>query len=266
MVTAIKSVVYVLALLILFLYVFGIAFKQLSSPYEFHSAFFESIPLAMYSLFIYCTFLDDLAYFGDSIRFESPECYLLSLVFIMLGSMTVMNMLVGVLCEVVGGVAVTEREEMAAEKARFNLEAIVDTLDTDKNKKISYKEYRAIFGFGEALTSLQDIDVDPVRIVDFAEHFFVKDGEVVELPFEEFMQMLLKLRSTNTATVAEIMSVWKNSKPKLELYEQDITKLGESLNVMLKHIQDTKAKKLAMEKKLDQVLQTLEKIKNAKSA
>jgi voltage-gated sodium channel len=157
MVTAIKSVVYVLALLILFLYVFGIAFKQLSSPYEFHSAFFESIPLAMYSLFIYCTFLDDLAYFGDSIRFESPECYLLSLVFIMLGSMTVMNMLVGVLCEVVGGVAVTEREEMAAEKARFNLEAIVDTLDTDKNKKIIYKEYREIFGFGEALTSLPDI-------------------------------------------------------------------------------------------------------------
>merc|ERR1719265_2615169 len=62
MATAMKSVAYVMALLVLITYVFAIAFTQLSVGNEaLGDVYFSNVALAMYSLLIYATFLDNLA-------------------------------------------------------------------------------------------------------------------------------------------------------------------------------------------------------------
>merc|ERR550537_2118995 len=105
--TAMKSVLYVMGLLVAITYVFAIALNMLSEGTEFRDAYFFNVPIAMYFLLIHGTFLDDLADFADAIRAESPLCLLLVGIFIYFSSLTVMNMLIGVLCEVVSSVTET---------------------------------------------------------------------------------------------------------------------------------------------------------------
>merc|ERR1719337_198610 len=71
MATAMKSVAYVMALLIILTYVFAIAFTQLAvgTP-TIGDDYFANIAHSMYSLIIYATFLDDLSAFTDALRFE----------------------------------------------------------------------------------------------------------------------------------------------------------------------------------------------------
>merc|ERR1719281_230478 len=92
---------------------------------------------------IYATFCDDLSYLMDSLRFELWYLVILAIVFICLASLTVMNMLVGVLCEVVSAVAKTEKEELALSVVKAKVETIFYDLglDDDHNGMISKDEF-----------------------------------------------------------------------------------------------------------------------------
>jgi len=212
MVQAMKSVFYVMLLLVIITYVFGIMMTQLTageSTANIHAAYFEIVPLSMYSLLIYGTFLDDLSQFCDDIRAESGFCLFLVFIFIGLAAMTVMNMLIGVLCEVVSAVADTEREERLTVTVSDKMGAVLSDLDSDSNGKISLDEFAKILAIPETIRTLEEVGVDPIGLVDFAELFFVKEGECVELDFPDFMEMVLDLRDSNTATVKDVMSLWK---------------------------------------------------------
>jgi uncharacterized membrane protein (GlpM family) len=213
MVTAMKSVSYVMALLVLITYVFAIAFTQLAVGTEtIGDDFFANISLSMYSLVIYATLLDDLAYFTDSLRFEMWPLLVLSFVYIILAAWTVMNMLIGVLCEVVSAVADSERESIRTETLCDQMRAVINSLDADNNQLLSYKEFTEIMEKPEALQALEAVGVSPVGIIDFAEMFFFEEGEPVELTFEAFMEVILDLRETNNATVKDMLTVWMKIK------------------------------------------------------
>eukprot|EP00746_Dinoflagellata_sp_MGD_P138583 gnl/MRDRNA2_/MRDRNA2_72213_c0_seq1.p1 gnl/MRDRNA2_/MRDRNA2_72213_c0~~gnl/MRDRNA2_/MRDRNA2_72213_c0_seq1.p1 ORF type:complete len:283 (-),score=63.50 gnl/MRDRNA2_/MRDRNA2_72213_c0_seq1:488-1336(-) len=219
MATAMKSVAYVMALLVLLTYVFAIAFTQLAvGTYEEYGADsvgdqnFANIGLSMYSLIIYATLLDDLIDFTDSLRYQSPVLLVLAFIYIGLAALTVMNMLIGVLCEVVSAVAETERDDIKSTTLSLKMREVVGALDRDKNKMISYAEFTEILEHPITLEALADVGVSPLGLVDFAEFFFVEDGEPIELTFENFMEMVLDLRETNTATVKDMLNVWMKIK------------------------------------------------------
>merc|ERR1719191_2440765 len=71
MMTAMKSVVYVMCLQVIITYVFAIAFTQLAvgTP-TIGEIFFSNVALSMYSLLIYSTLLDNLTYFLDYLRYK----------------------------------------------------------------------------------------------------------------------------------------------------------------------------------------------------
>eukprot|EP00929_Paragymnodinium_shiwhaense_P052963 TRINITY_DN2651_c0_g5_i2.p1 TRINITY_DN2651_c0_g5~~TRINITY_DN2651_c0_g5_i2.p1 ORF type:complete len:548 (+),score=136.47 TRINITY_DN2651_c0_g5_i2:109-1752(+) len=207
MVSAMKSVVYVMLLLVMLTYVFAIACKQLSVGTEYHEEYFNTVSVSMFSLIIYATFLDDLGPFMDAIRVESPGLVFVLGIFIVLSALTVMNMLVGVLCAVVDSVAVSEREDMLVDQVKQKLAGILAELDVNNNGEISYQEFKKILEIPDALKTLQEVDVDPIGMLDFGESFFAPDGVPEELSFDKFMEMVLDLRSTNTATVKDLMNM-----------------------------------------------------------
>lgn len=228
MITAMKSVLYVMCLLVLIIYVFAIMFTQLADGTEMGVIFFDTVPLSMYSLFIYGTFVDDLAYFCDTIREESYPILILVLIFVCLACLTVMNMLVGVLCEVVSAVAQTEKEMITTATVSEKMRGIVDTIDTNNNGHISFVEFRKILDIPEALRALVDVGVDPAGIVDFAELMFFEDGDHAkpkDLPFDQFMEHVLDLRDSNTATVKDIKYLCRQINPKLTSIWKDIEDL-----------------------------------------
>merc|ERR1719456_149788 len=224
-----KSVAYVMCLLVILLYVFAIAFTQLAAESPIiRDAYFKNVALSMYSLLIYGTFLDDLSPFCDDIRAESIPCLVLLLVFICLSALTVMNMLIGVLCEVVSAVAATEKEMILTATVSDKMQGIVESLDTNSNGMISFVEFRRILEIPQALRALEDVGVDPAGVVDFAELMFFEDSDPtrpVELPFDTFMEMILDLRCSNTATVKDIKYMWRQINPKLSHLQKDVGEL-----------------------------------------
>eukprot|EP00747_Dinoflagellata_sp_TGD_P142915 gnl/TRDRNA2_/TRDRNA2_176311_c0_seq24.p1 gnl/TRDRNA2_/TRDRNA2_176311_c0~~gnl/TRDRNA2_/TRDRNA2_176311_c0_seq24.p1 ORF type:complete len:482 (+),score=115.63 gnl/TRDRNA2_/TRDRNA2_176311_c0_seq24:76-1521(+) len=231
MATAMKSVSYVICLLVIITYVFAIAFVQLAPDGGYIAdQFFAHVPLAMYSLLIYGTFLDNLADFCNAIRAESEIGMVLALLFIYFACMTVMNMLIGVLCEVITAVAETEKEERITSLVKEKMSNIVTGLDTDYNGKISYKEFTSILHIPEALLALQDVGVDPAGLVDFADLFFLEDGEYVELEFHRFMEMVLDLRDSNNSTVKDIMNLWTQISGRFNVVKEEVREVRECVS------------------------------------
>merc|ERR1719424_1190268 len=152
MVSAAASVGYTLGLLLLITYVFSIALRNLTpkpgaweDPEEdIGIVYFSSVLETMHTLIIYGTFLDALSDFVLMVKVQSVPCFILAWVYVALASLTVMNMLIGVLCEVISGVAEEEKESMMVDKVNEKFESIVNKLDEDNDGTLSWDEFQQI--------------------------------------------------------------------------------------------------------------------------
>merc|ERR1719361_630707 len=99
MAAAMRSVFFTFFLLLIMIYLFGILFTQLARDNEAIGEHFSSVPESMYTLMMRGAFLEGLLDFTNEMRDESYLLVLIFSVFIMLASLTLMNMLIGVLCE-----------------------------------------------------------------------------------------------------------------------------------------------------------------------
>lgn len=207
MAAACRSVFFTLCLLLFLTYVFAIAFCQLTEGTPVGQQYFNSVLESMYTLSLYGTLLDSVGILAGRLKGESLAFLALLMLFILLASLTTLNMLVGVLCEVVSAVAATEREEMLVGYVNRKVKTIVQELDTDGDNSISKTEFIKILENWDAVKALQEVGVDVVGLVDFADVIF-EDG-AQELSFEKFMDVVLQLRGSNTATVKDIVELRK---------------------------------------------------------
>jgi len=242
MMSAAASVGYTLGLLLLITYVFSIALRNLVPPdSEIAEDYFSTVPEAMHNLIVYGTFLDALSDFIIPVKEQSTVCFCFTWMYIALAAMTVMNMLIGVLCEVIAAVAETEQESMMVDKVNEKFSDIVATLDEDHDGSLSWKEFQQIIELPEALSALESMNVDAESMVDMAEDFFFDDQEPVDVSFQDFMGLVLDLRGGQPATVHNIMAMNKglnkkffSVKNKLVGIEGRCEKIDTVLDQMLK--------------------------------
>lgn len=215
MVAAARSVFFTLVLLFILLYVFSIALTQVLRDTSVGDEFFFNVPRSMHTLWLRGTLLDEIVEVMDQVEKINIFATIILDLFILAAALTVMNMLVGVLCEVVSAVAASEREEIALSFVKTKVEQIFNEMgvDADKNGKISKEEFVHIIQNQQAARAIHDLGVDVVGLVDFAEVFFSADTDdelyVKELSFTEFMEAVVALRGSNSATVKDIMDLRK---------------------------------------------------------
>eukprot|EP00927_Polykrikos_kofoidii_P083259 TRINITY_DN8487_c1_g1_i2.p1 TRINITY_DN8487_c1_g1~~TRINITY_DN8487_c1_g1_i2.p1 ORF type:complete len:798 (-),score=115.71 TRINITY_DN8487_c1_g1_i2:130-2523(-) len=213
MLAACRSVFFTLCLLGLIMFVFGIAFTQLAKEHTIGDTHFQTVPESMYTLLVRGTLLDDVGNVVTECRKTGWVLTSLFFFYVLLATLTVMNMLIGVLCEVVSAVATTEREEMLVSYVGCKLKAVVELLDTDLGGTISRKEFLEILQNVDAIKALQEVGVDVVGLVDFADFIFGvdcdNDDAGIELSLSQFMEVVLQLRGSNTATVKDIVDLRK---------------------------------------------------------
>eukprot|EP00930_Biecheleria_cincta_P022878 TRINITY_DN16618_c0_g1_i1.p1 TRINITY_DN16618_c0_g1~~TRINITY_DN16618_c0_g1_i1.p1 ORF type:complete len:559 (+),score=111.42 TRINITY_DN16618_c0_g1_i1:25-1701(+) len=280
-VTASMSVFYVMCLQLMLTFVFGITFTMLSvespdnqncvevlvnttngmiterqectSKYEepIGETFFPNVWHAMFTLLIHATFGDDLAYFMDAIRHQNWPLLIPAIIFISLAQLTLMNMLVGVLCEVVSDVANEEKATRQQDKMEEDMQAMLSSLDENQDDWISYQEFSRLMDKPEALQCLKQQEVNPLQFIDFAETFFFEDGQPVKLSFQEFLDMVLNMRESNTATVKDVWRMWqqmKNSRVKenesFDRKLQEINVKADQLVVQISSQLDAKTSRL----------------------
>jgi hypothetical protein len=210
MLSAAASVGYTLGLLLVITYVFSIALRNLvPKGSNAEETYFRSVPEGMHNLIIFGTFLDNLADFVLDVKEDSAICLFLCWSYIALSALTVMNMLIGVLCEVISAVAEEEKESMMIDKVKDKFGSVINSLDVNHDGVISWEEFKKIVNIPEALRALESVNVNPENLVDVAEDFFFEDETPVALTFEQFMTMVLDLRGGQIASVKDIMAMGK---------------------------------------------------------
>lgn len=208
-----RSMFVTLFLLMIIIYVFAVAFRQLTEGTNIGEDYFKSVPSSMNSLLLRGA-LPDHFEMVNSVADELWYLWPFIMLFILLASLTVMNMLVGILVEVVAAITVAEKEEMTVGYIKRELLSVMSKLDDDKDETLSQREFEGMLLDPMILKIMQGAGVDVIGLVDLSDVIF--HGKEEGLHFEEFLETVLNLRSSNTATVKDIMTLLKFLKSEMD--------------------------------------------------
>jgi len=207
MTVALRSVFFALCLLVALIYIFAIGFTQMLEGTDVGEESFKTVPMSMNTLLLEGT-LPDQAGIVNAVGDQHLVFRLAMLLYILLASLTVMNMLVGILCEVVSVVSAVEKEELLINFVKGALSDMLQKngIDADNDHHISKAEFLVLLQNSDALKALQEVGVDAVGLVDFTDFIFATDEAI---SFATFMDTVLQLRGSNTATVKDIVDLRK---------------------------------------------------------
>eukprot|EP00441_Pelagodinium_beii_P045219 CAMPEP_0197620496 /NCGR_PEP_ID=MMETSP1338-20131121/1318_1 /TAXON_ID=43686 ORGANISM="Pelagodinium beii, Strain RCC1491" /NCGR_SAMPLE_ID=MMETSP1338 /ASSEMBLY_ACC=CAM_ASM_000754 /LENGTH=929 /DNA_ID=CAMNT_0043189705 /DNA_START=17 /DNA_END=2806 /DNA_ORIENTATION=- len=214
---ATRSVLFTFLLLFIIVYVFAVLFTQLCKQTSLATEDrFGSILSSMSFLLISST-APDLVTIMPRIGAENMAFAVLYGLFIVLASLTVMNMLAGVLVEVVRAVSVVEREQMEVNNVKSHLHKLLGNTkwgrpsthslgkDGPETTTISRGEFEMLLSDKEAARALHHVGVDVIGLVDYVDFMF--EEENTRLSFSKFMETIWQLRGSNTATVKDIVDL-----------------------------------------------------------
>jgi len=221
MMASVRSVLTTLLLLVVIMYIFGIAFAQLTvgtDAKKTELCDWSTVTNSMYTLWLYGVLCLDYAQeISTELRDANYLLFIAYYVFVFLALFTVLNMLIGVLCEVVTAVASSEKEAMMLNYCREKLSGILQTLDTDMDGYVSKEEFGQLLTKPEACNLLRDLGIDVLGLLDFRDVIFDMDENAEntdsegyrQLDFQEFLDLIIQLRGSNHATVKDILELRK---------------------------------------------------------
>jgi len=132
---------------------------------------------------------------------RNPPALASLIAFIVFSMLTVLNMLVGVLCEVVTEVAKAEKESIALHKLKGTLLVMLKHIDLDGSGDISKEEILLLLQDPAAEGILSDMKIDRGHISDIVEMHY--DG-IESLHISEIMCLLIESQGERGATVADM--------------------------------------------------------------
>jgi len=211
-----RSVALASILLFGIMYVFGIALRQLTDESAVGEQLFESVPEAMTTLLIDGVFLDK---FGRVIRKLGDQSIWSACtfqIFVCLATLTVMNMLIGIVCELVANVAAMEKDTRTIAQVKEKVLQVLRRIDSDSDGKISRDEFIKLVDEEECLAALTEVGVDVVGLMDLLDIIFKRGDEKtkeentedgITFTFDEFIETVYGLRGSNRASVKDIVDL-----------------------------------------------------------
>lgn len=179
----------------LLIYVFGIVMNMILRTEERVNEHFGTLPRTMWTLFVDGTLMDSttvlsyLVYIGEGHTFLAATVFV---IFILLSAMTIMNMLIGVLCEVVSSVAAAEKHEGAVRMMKETIVVQLRNFDSDGNGMICKEELQHVMEDVETTEVLESLQVDVEYLKELQQTFFEHPDS--EVSIEHIMDLMLELR------------------------------------------------------------------------
>jgi len=232
------------------LFLFGIVFRNLEDTYAELKplGYFQTVATSMWTLLVHGVFLDEVSGVLNEIQEVSVWVTLCFLIFIFLGTFTVLNMLIGIVCEVVGQISEEEKENAEVEFLRTNLMDILSFYDKDGDELIARDEFElllqdetlifALKRFGgsdvnELRSMVLDIyedraekcirELQKKKQVDSKIEPFVRqvtDGnEMPRLSFTEIIQVVLRLRGGEVCRVTDVIDLREYLRERFDILE-----------------------------------------------
>eukprot|EP00746_Dinoflagellata_sp_MGD_P151754 gnl/MRDRNA2_/MRDRNA2_83220_c0_seq8.p1 gnl/MRDRNA2_/MRDRNA2_83220_c0~~gnl/MRDRNA2_/MRDRNA2_83220_c0_seq8.p1 ORF type:complete len:859 (-),score=150.88 gnl/MRDRNA2_/MRDRNA2_83220_c0_seq8:564-3140(-) len=236
-VAASRAVICTLAMLTVILYVFAIIFKAQSEESPLHEMF-PTIPTAMWKLLIHGAFMDELAPIVDKIGAEDSSLAALFLAFVLLSNLIVLNMLIGVICDVATGVSEKEKEMMSSRALTGDLSEFLECFDMDSDQQISVQEFDLLLANPDVRCMLErhQVDVNTLKALKVS-LFSDRDAQAAKnedpqsadagntdevhwksLSCEELIETILRFRggAGKQATMLDVISVERNLRNQIE--------------------------------------------------
>jgi hypothetical protein len=208
---ACRSVVSTVIFLIIMVYVFAVAFRYLTIDTAVGNKYFESVPAAMFYLGLFSTMPDALELANATGR-ENFLITVVVIIFVCVSTLTLLNMLIGVLCEVIGVVAAMEKEESRVHVVKDHLLQVLCSSGIDANADgfINKSEFQSMLLNASVVRVLREVGVDPVGLIDFIDYIFasVSDEKTDRgLTFDKLVELIVELGGTNKATVKDVVDM-----------------------------------------------------------
>lgn len=239
MAAAMRSVGSTLVLLVIFMYVFAIIFRQQTNGNEALEVYFGSMGLCFWTLLVQGTLLDGVGDILGDIKDDSPALLVVFLLFVLIGNFTILNMLIGVLCEVVSAVGQSEAEKMTVSYAKDSFLGVLAAMDSDGSGTISQEEFCLFVNHPLVAPALEQLGVDRDGLLSLQDVIFEggeeKGGGTDSQPlaktlgFGDILEHILTLRSSNVAVVKDIVDLRKFAGNNNKKQETTIAFLEEDL-------------------------------------
>jgi len=233
LVAAIRSVLFTLVLLFLLTYVFAILFRNITDGTDIGDHFFNSIPRSFHRLILDGILIDGT---GDVLADANIAITLLFYMFILFGGVTVMNMLIGVLCEVVSEVATQEHDQLDLCFVRDALVRLVERYRKNGEAEVSItkEEFVELLHNPDAAGALEEVQVDIYELVDVIDTLFAADdGTARILTFPDLVEIMMDHRDTKALTIKDVTDLRKYCRSRLDIIEDQRLCANSSLHVHL---------------------------------
>lgn len=204
MTMAVRSVCTTLLMLVLVTYTFAIIFTQLYSDSPGFSDKFGTVLVSTNYLLLAVLAGWSPDDFTGLLQKGFYVGYLLLLCYLLIGSLTIMNMLVGILVEVVQTCASTQDEESALKELKQDIAAIVALTDRDGDNTVTAFEFHSMLRNPDAIQKLYHGGVNVLALADFADFFF-RDTD--EMNLEEFVDAILQFRGSREASGKDVVDL-----------------------------------------------------------
>jgi voltage-gated sodium channel len=203
---AIRSVFFTLVLLIVLTYVFSICLKIMTvGDPEINEQYFPTVWAGAKNMLLWAI-VPDLEDKFDIISSAGFLSTIMFTAFIFIVSLTMLNMLIGVLVEVIGVVSSLEREQLEINHMKDGLAQLLLQADVECSGEVTIKEFVRLLSNNSAVQFLASVGIDAVALVDISEYMF-KGSDTYE--YSDMVGALLELRGSNTCTVKDIISLRK---------------------------------------------------------
>lgn len=207
-VKGIRAVTSATVVLFVFTYVFAITFVSLAKDTpmleEGEEDVFQNVREAILRLTCESLFPDNSPLIYALLERNIALAFL-CIFFFFLTSFTIMNMVVGMMCEVVADVARDSNESATFAELADKLKELYAEIDDNTDGQLSQHEMQHILENDGMLTLLQRIGVDVYALVDDIGSIFA--GLSIErLSFDGFAEVVWQYRPTNAATIRCVSS------------------------------------------------------------
>jgi len=224
---ALRTMCFTLWLLLMTLFVFALTFRQLTDDTPFGREHLPTILRAAHYLLVRGVFLDAVSITAKTISHdvEENEYLLLFLLYLLIvfSAVLLINMLIGVLCEVVSAVAAQEHEGLEIRYVMTKLENVLrhygfleQPMDT-MTLKIDKAMFVKLLTVPETAHILDDADVDVLSLINLVDTIFLDDDAEFDLDsderihikekiltFPELIDVLLEHRKSKKASVNDV--------------------------------------------------------------
>lgn len=130
--------------------------------------------------------------------------------FIVLSAITVMYMLIGVLVDVISSIAAAEKEGMTIAELASELRKLMSSMDRDADAPITLFEFRNFLHVRAFQAVMHTVNVDVMVLADQLDVIYEDEqAKAFGLPFPKFIDLILGMRGSNTATVKDVKEQYK---------------------------------------------------------